>query len=182
MKLTFLPLLAVCLLPACREDVAALPSPVDINAESAGFYCQMALLEHVGPKGQTHLDGMPAPLFFSQVKDAVAYLHMPEQSHAVSATYVQDMTAGTWDNPGAWILAENAIYVIGSDVMGGMEAPEFVPFSSREAAIKFSEEHGGELREFSAITTEDVLHDTFPDVENSADDNNDIASRLSALD
>ncbi|WP_417244071.1 nitrous oxide reductase accessory protein NosL [Celeribacter sp.] len=173
--------LCAALLAACQDETAALPDPIDVTADSAGFYCQMALLEHDGPKGQIHLDGMPAPLFFSQVKDAVAYLHMPEQSHAVMVTYVQDMTSGTWDNPGAWVRAEDAVYVIGSRVMGGMDAPEFVPFSSDAAAQKFADENGGEVRRFETITAEDTLAAPEPVAADADDGTDEMAARLNAL-
>ncbi|WP_417258488.1 nitrous oxide reductase accessory protein NosL [Celeribacter sp.] len=172
--------LCAALLSACQQESAALPDPVDVTAEAAGYYCQMALLEHDGPKGQIHLDGMPAPLFFSQVKDAVAYLHMPEQSHAVVATYVQEMSTGTWEEPGPWVEVSEAVYVIGSDMMGGMDAPEFVPFAMRAAAEAFAARHGGEIRAFDAITAQDVLG--APDAgAQAAQGEDDIAARLNAL-
>ena len=70
-------LLPICLaltLAACREDeVAALPDPVSMTDEALGYYCQMNLDEHPGPKAQVHLEGQPAPLFFAQVRDDTAY-------------------------------------------------------------------------------------------------------------
>ncbi|WP_417269163.1 nitrous oxide reductase accessory protein NosL [Celeribacter sp.] len=173
-------LCAVVALAGCREERAALPDPVAITAEAAGFYCQMALLEHDGPKGQIHLDGMPAPLFFSQVKDAVAYLHMPEQSHAVVATYVQEMSTGTWAEPGPWVEVSEAVYVVGSEMMGGMGAPEFVPFATRAAAEAFAARHGGEIRAFDAITAQDVLGAPEAGTQ-AAQGEDDIAARLNAL-
>ncbi|WP_425073359.1 nitrous oxide reductase accessory protein NosL [Sagittula sp. S175] len=170
-------LLATLVLAACKEDVADLPAPVAITAESAGFYCQMSLLEHDGPKGQVHLDGMPAPLFFSQVRDAVAYLHMPEQSHAVRVTYVQDMTGATWAEPGPWIRAEAALYVIGSDRVGGMGGAELVPFASAEAAGDFAAQHGGRVRSFVEIRAADVLEAS----ERPASEHDDMGARLSRL-
>lgn len=170
-------ILVALVLTACKEDVADLPAPVAITAESAGYYCQMSLLEHDGPKGQIHLDGMPAPLFFSQVRDAVAYLHMPEQSHAVRVTYVQDMTGATWAEPGPWITAQEAVYVIGSDAVGGMGAPELVPFGNRQAAARFAAEHGGQVLPFDAIRAEHVLEQG--DAVAASED--DVAARLSRL-
>jgi len=118
---------ALLLLPACREDIAALPRPVALTEESTGHYCQMELLEHPGPKAQAHLAGLEHPLFFSQVRDVVAYQRMPEQSHVVTVAYVSDMGApgATWDDPGAenWIAATEAHYVVGSAIAGGMGAP-----------------------------------------------------------
>ena len=177
-SLLLLPLLIA--LAGCKEEAANLPAPVEMNAESVGFYCQMNLLEHDGPKGQIHLDGAPAPLFFSQVRDAVAYLHMPEQSHAVKATYVQDMTGATWAAPGPWIEVSRAYYVIGSNARGGMGAPELVPFSTAESASDFAATHGGTVRAFSEITAQDALAPAeAPSTEASADD--DMNTRLKAL-
>ena len=174
-------LVGIVALAGCREERAALPDPVAITAESAGFYCQMSLLEHDGPKGQIHLDGMPEPLFFSQVKDAVAYLHMPEQSHAVVATFVQDMSVGTWEAPGPWMNAREAVYVIGSTMMGGMDAPEFVPFATEAAAQVFADIHGGEVRAFDAITAEDALAAQASDASQDTPAHDDISARLHAL-
>ncbi|WP_300515221.1 nitrous oxide reductase accessory protein NosL [Aliiroseovarius sp.] len=170
-------LVSVLLLAACKDDVVNLPDPVELTEEALGYYCQMALVEHDGPKGQAHLDGMPAPIFFSQVRDVIAYLHMPEQSHAVQVSYVQDMTGATWDAPGAWMPTREALYVVGSDAVGGMGAAEFVPFSDKLAAEAFVRERGGRIMTFDEIRPEDVLGDTAP-VE---DDTDDINARLKAL-
>ncbi|HBZ45271.1 MAG TPA: copper resistance protein CopZ [Maritimibacter sp.] len=171
-------LIPVFLLAACKEEVAALPEPVEMTDEALGYYCQMALVEHDGPKGQAHLDGTPAPIFFSQVRDVIAYLHMPEQSHAVQVAYVQDMAGATWDEPGAWMPAREAIYVAGSDAVGGMGAAEFVPFSDQIAAEAFARDHGGTLVAYHDIRAEDVLGETTPEAQT---DTNDINARLNAL-
>jgi copper chaperone NosL len=147
-------------LSACKEEVADRPLPVAMTAEAVGHYCQMNLLEHPGPKAQVHLDGLPDPLFFSQVRDAIAYLRMPEQSHAIAAIYVSDMSvAPSWDNPGAenWAAAEDAVYVVGARVPGGMGAPELVPFTTRVAAEAFAAENGGEILPLDAIPDDLVL-------------------------
>ncbi len=138
--------LSLLALGACRDDIAALPEPVEMTAEAVGHYCQMNLLEHPGPKAQVHLSGLPNPLFFSQVRDAIAYQRMPEQSHAITVIYVSDMGGGAdWANPGAsnWIRADTAIYVVGAAIAGGMGAPELVPFSTRAEAEAFAPDHGG---------------------------------------
>ncbi|MFN4008389.1 MAG: nitrous oxide reductase accessory protein NosL [Pannonibacter sp.] len=150
------------LLPACQPEAAKdLPPPVAMTEAALGHYCQMNLLEHPGPKAQVHLVGMDGrPLFFSQVRDAIAYQRLPEQSHGIRAVYVSDMAkAPSWDNPGAenWIAAETAIYVVGAKLAGGMGAPELVPFSSRESAAAFAAEHGGSVLDLAAIPDEDVL-------------------------
>ena len=152
---------ALLLLPACREDIATLPRPVALTEESTGYYCQMELLEHPGPKAQAHLAGLEHPLFFSQVRDVVAYQRMPEQSHVVTVAYVSDMGApgATWDDPGAenWIAATEAHYVVGSAIAGGMGAPELVPFSRPEDAQAFAARHGGQVLRLDQIPDSAVL-------------------------
>ena len=69
--------LSLLALAACKEEVVQTTDPVGLTAESIGHFCQMNLLEHPGPKAQVHLEGLPgAPLFFSQVRDAVAYARL----------------------------------------------------------------------------------------------------------
>jgi copper chaperone NosL len=161
MSRTALVIAALLGLAACREDVQAeRPVPVAMTEETLGHYCQMNLTEHPGPKAQVHLDGLPAPLFFSQVRDAIAYQRMPEQSHRITAVYVSDMGAAeSWAEPGAenWIAAEAAYYVVGSAIIGGMGAPELVPFTERSAAEAFVRQHGGTILALAEIDDAEVL-------------------------
>lgn len=175
---------ALALLSACKEDIAQSTAPQDMTPETLGHYCQMNLLEHPGPKAQIFLEGSPAPLFFSQVHDAIAYARGPEQIAPILAIYVNDMgTAGaTWDQPGDgnWIAADKAFYVVGSARRGGMGAPEAVPFSSREGAAAFALAEGGMVLALADITDAMVL----TPVETGADqgnDHDDYLGRLRAL-
>lgn len=143
-------------LAACQEEVVQNTDPLPLTPETLGHFCQMNLLEHEGPKGQVHLDGLPgAPLFFSQVSDLVTYLRLPEQTNAVLAIYVSDMGAddATWEQPGAanWTDARTATYVVGSDATGGMGAPELVPFADPAEADAFAALHGGTPMTLEAI-------------------------------
>lgn len=153
----------LCLaLAACKEDAAQDVSAVPLNPQAVGHYCQMELLEHDGPKGQAHLAGLPgAPLFFSQVRDAVAYMRMPEQSHAILAIWVNDMGAAgaSWARPGVdnWIRAQDAVYVVGATVTGGMGAPELVPFSDPAHADDFAKANGGVVMSLDQIPDDAVL-------------------------
>ena len=174
-------LLFALALTACQEDVAQNTDPVALTPETLGHFCQMNLLEHEGPKGQVHLEGLPgAPLFFSQVSDTVAYLRLPEQSHKVLAIYVSDMGADgvTWDNPGAanWIDATSAHFVVGGDLPGGMGAPELAPFADLADAQAFAAEHGGTILSLDDIPAEAVIA---PGGEATGDD--DYSDRLRAL-
>ncbi|WP_299351250.1 nitrous oxide reductase accessory protein NosL [uncultured Shimia sp.] len=132
---------------ACKEDTAkAPPPPVDLTEEALSYFCQMNIADHGGPKGQIHLEGLPAPIFFAQVRDMVAYLKSPERDAEVVAIYVSDMgQATTWEMPGQsnWIDANDAAFVVGAPVAGGMGAPEIVPFAQTADAEIFIAQYGG---------------------------------------
>ncbi|MGQ3487506.1 nitrous oxide reductase accessory protein NosL [Roseovarius pacificus] len=176
-------ILCLAILPACQEDTADIPQAVTMTASAVGHFCQMNMLEHPGPKAQVHLTGLPGtPLFFSQVRDAVAYLRMPEQSHEIAAVYVSDMaSAASWEIPGAdnWIPASAAHYVVGSSRTGGMGAPELVPFSDAASAAQFAQQHGGQVQELADIPDTAVLAPVATSATTPDDD--DFADRLRAL-
>ena len=159
MKRAFL--ICALLLSACQEEAQDV-SPVALTAESVGHYCQMQLLEHDGPKAQVHMKGYPGkPLYFSQVRDAVAYSRLPEQDGVILAIWVNDMGApgATWAQPGAgnWIDAKTAHYVVGSTVEGGMGAPELVPFADLDKAADFATQNGGAVMSLTAIPDSAVI-------------------------
>jgi len=145
------------LLAACKEDVAVTPDPVAMTDEALGYFCQMNVSEHDGPKGQIHLAGHPQPLFFGQVRDVVAYLKGPEREAEITAIYVSDMGAAqSWAKPGAtnWIDAQSAFFVVGAAVRGGMGAPEIVPFATPQSAKAFIERYGGTVMSLDEIPDE----------------------------
>lgn len=172
-------LVALCLvlLAACQEE--APPGPVSMTEEAMGYFCQMNLMEHPGPKAQVHLDGLPgAPLFFSQVSDAVMYLRMPERDNRVVAAYVSDMGAATtWQDPGPdnWIDIHKAFLVVGSRRMGAMDAPEFVPFGDKDSAGTFVSQFGGQ------VMTLDDIPDSVVFPQSVSDADADYSQRLSTL-
>lgn len=170
-------------LVACKEEVTQDTSALPLTADAVGHFCQMNLFEHEGPKAQAHLDGLPGmPLFFSQVRDVVAYIRLPEQSHEVLAIWVNDMGApgATWAAPGAenWIDARTAIYVVGSRVIGGMGASEIVPFSDPAKATAFARRNGGHVLTLAEIPDDAVLA---PAVLDEDSDDSDFKQRLRAL-
>lgn len=176
-------LLFALALAACQDEVTQITDAVPLTPETVGHFCQMNLLEHEGPKGQVHLEGLPgAPLFFSQVSDTVAYLRLPEQSHTILAIYVSDMgaPASSWADPGAanWIEATSAHFVVGADITGGMGAPEIVPFADLADANAFAAERGGEVMALSAIPDSAVIA---PMTRAADEGDGDYARRLKSL-
>ena len=155
--------LAALLLAGCDgggEQAAAAPDPVEVTAEATGHYCGMLLQDHAGPKGQIHLASRAEPVWFSSVRDTVAFTRLPEEPDDITAIYVNDMArAGDWDSPaaGTWIEARGAWFVIGSRQRGGMGAPEAVPFGAEAEARTFAEENGGRVVRLAEIPDDYVL-------------------------
>lgn len=169
--LRFAALLALAFsLSACNgpEAEIAAPQPVALSEEAVGHYCNMAILEHTGPKAQIHLVGNPHPIWFSQVRDGIAFIRSPEEHQQIAAVYVNDMAkAETWDFPGndTWIDAEQAWFVIGSQKTGGMGTPEVIPFGTEESASAFAKDNDGLVVRLAGIPDAYVLGPTGLDQE-----------------
>jgi copper chaperone NosL len=143
------------------EDKTEAPQPQELTREAVGHYCGMIVVDHAGPKAQLFLSGDERdPVWFTSVRDAKAFMILPDEPKNVTAIYVNDMgRAESWENPGpdTWIDARTAWFVIGSSRVGGMGAPEAVPFSEVQAANSFVEEYGGKIVRFDEIPGEYVL-------------------------
>lgn len=154
-------LFCIVALAACEQDKAeAPPRPHELPADAIGHYCGMTVREHAGPKGQIILASKSDPVWFSSVRDTIAFTLLPEEPKDIRAIYVSDMAeAPKWGAPGDsnWTDARSALFVIGSRVKGGMGAPEAVPFSQRSEAEKFAAENGGRVVTFAEIPRDYVL-------------------------
>jgi copper chaperone NosL len=147
-------LLFVCLIAACEKNQPVEAPPAQtLTREANGYYCLMTVVNHHGPKGQIILSDKQQALWFTSVRDTIAFTLSPEEPKNIAAIYVNDMSDADWDNPGVdnWIDARKAWYVLGSKLSGGMGAAEAVPFSSKEKAIWFSTQQGGDVYAFSEI-------------------------------
>ena len=164
--LILLLLLPLALIAGCKEEIAAdPPDPAVLTEDATGYYCQMVIQNHPGPKAQTHLEGAEEPLWFAQVRDGLAYLKSGERSGEVLVLYVNDMgRADSWDAPGDdnWIDADAAYFVVGSDAVGGMGAPEIAPFGDIEQANAFAAERGGRVLRLQDIPADAVLSPVEP--------------------
>lgn len=146
---------------ACSDDVAVeIPQPQTLTREAIGYFCGMIIADHAGPKGQVILQGKTEALWFSSVRDTLAFTRLPEETDPVSAIYVTDMNRATsWEKPGndAWIDIQGAVFVVGSSQRGGMGAPEVVPFSDRGEAEAFAAEFGGAVLTLDEVPDEALL-------------------------
>jgi copper chaperone NosL len=135
------------------------PRPQELTRDAIGYFCNMTVVEHKGPKGQIFLSDQAQPLWFTSVRDTLAFTVLPGEPKNIAAIYVTDMGRASWDapEPGTWIDARAAFYVLGSDRVGGMRAPEVVPFARKEDAQQFMRRHGGEIADFRSIPPASIL-------------------------
>ena len=159
-------LTALLLLAGCDDSnqTAAKTPPVVPDREAVTHFGQMILLDHQGPKAQIMLKSAAekggGPLWFPSVRDAVAFTKLPDEPKDIVAIYVTDMArAESWDDPKVWMDPAEAFFAIGSDVRGGMGAPEAVPFSARDAAEDFVRRRGGHIVRWKDIPEDYVLSD-----------------------
>lgn len=147
------PIVLLLLLACEKNQLAEIPPAQTLTRDDNGYYCLMTVLNHSGPKGQIILSDQQKALWFTSVRDTIAFTLSPEEPKNISAVYVNDMTDANWDNPGVdnWIVASDAWYVIGSKRSGGMGAPEAVPFSTKEKAELFAEQQGGSVYGYTTI-------------------------------
>jgi copper chaperone NosL len=155
-------LLLAAALTACgpAEETAEAPPPRDVAGDVTGYFCGMLLAEHGGPKGQIHLKSQAEPVWFSSVRDTVAFTLLKEEPKDVAAIYVNDMgKARNWEQPepGTWIDAHAAWFVIGSSRVGGMGLPEAVPFGIEADATAFAAVNGGRIVRLAEIPADYVL-------------------------
>lgn len=149
-------------LAACDdgEQLAEAPPPAEYGGEAIGYFCGMLLAEHGGPKGQVHLQSQAEPLWFSSVRDTVAFTLLKDQPKDVRAIYVNDMARATdWQQPepGTWVALDDAFLVIESRMAGGMGLPEVVPFGTQAAAESFVGEQGGRVVRLAEVPADYVL-------------------------
>ena len=128
-------------LAACKrgDTVADAPHPREITDAATAQFCGMALTEHAGPKAQIFIRGLHDPYWFATVRDAFAFTMLQEMPKAISAIYVSDMArAKNWDQPepGIWVEAHQAYFVIGSRRRSGMGTDEAIPFSARRRGAR----------------------------------------------
>lgn len=157
-----LAMLATPNLASCKRnhDAAHAPSPREVTDSSVAYFCGMSLGEHSGPKAQIFIRNLPDPYWFASVRDAFAFLMLPETPKAVVAVYVNDMAkAKNWANPerATWMDAHKGLYVIGSRRRGGMNTDETIPFGTAAAAQQFVTAEGGRIVRFNDMPRAYVL-------------------------
>lgn len=155
-------LLSVLTTAACFDDPSSDKAPLaqEFGLGQVAEFCGMSLQEHTGPKAQIFVKDRAVPYWFASVHDMFAFTLLPEEPRAIVAIYVNDMgLARNWDHPepGTWVEAHKAFFVIESRRHGGMDENEAVPFSDPAAAQAFIGQNGGRMVRFKEMPTDYIL-------------------------
>lgn len=150
LKRAALALAAAALLAACgKAAVNALAQ--EPTAETACALDGMVLKDFPGSKAQVQFVEGKAD-YYCDLMELFAMLLAPENKRQVAGVFVQDIGKTDWAKPeGHWILAKDALYVVGSKKQGSM-GPTFGAFSNAQDAAAFVQKEGGKVLPFDQIT------------------------------
>ena len=139
-------------------------TPQSVTRDDIGYYCNMIVEDHPGPKGQILLTGTEKAIWFTSVRDAVTFNLLPEEAKNIAAFFVTAMDEAEWSHPekqeGNWINAQSALYVIKSNQLGGMGQMEVIPFKRQQSASNFVEKYGGKIVSYIDIPRDYILGNT----------------------
>jgi copper chaperone NosL len=167
----FLVLISALMLAACDES-PSVPAAQEPSRDAVAEFCGMSLQEHSGPKAQLFVRDRAEPYWFASVHDMFAFTFIPENQHPIVGIYVTDMgRVRNWDRPepGTWIDAHKAAFVIESNYRSGMNETEAVPFGAEPDAQAFIAHNGGRMVQFGNMPMSYILPGQSSDVSSSRD-------------
>lgn len=128
-------------------------APVEkVPGDARCAICGMFVAKYENWIVQVHLAD-DSVMFFDGVKDMLVYYFNPEQYSSATQEEISEIWVKDYYSL-KWLDGRKAFYVVGSDVYGPM-GKEFIPFTSKEAADNFFEDHKGKkILLFDAITDE----------------------------
>ena len=142
-----LPVLAV------NSDLHAQQSPGAVSPDTRCSVCGMFVAKYPNWLTQIHYDDQKQVQFFDGVKDMMVFSFNPEKFNGPPRQEIKEMLVKDYYSL-QWLSADDAFFVIGSDVYGPM-GHELIPFSTREAAENFMKDHHGKIiLTFDRITPE----------------------------
>ena len=140
-----LPVFAVC------GDLHAQQSPGEVLPDTRCSVCGMFVAKYPNWLARINYDDQEQVLFFDGVKDMMVFYFTPEKFNGPARKKIKEIMVKDYYSL-QWLSAEDAFFVIGSDIYGPM-GHELIPFATREAAENFMKDHHGkEILTFGRIT------------------------------
>lgn len=153
------------------DATTPVPEPVTLSSGMDCDACGMIISSHPGPNGQIFYEdddsiGHDNPARFEGLRSCLFpyYFEQERYDPTVLAVYVTDYSRVDFDlfseagetfisshmDAESFAHAEDATFVVGSDVKGPM-GDDFIPFSDSSDATDFVDERGGDLVSFDEI-------------------------------
>lgn len=157
-----------------NDENEAVHEPIALDGTKQCDACGMIVEDGFGPNGQVFFDNdYPAerdgPAWYDSVREMFVDQFTQENRHEPLATFVTDYSAVEYtidETDGAryisghiskesFVAADDAVYVIESDIEGVMGA-DLLPFGNPTEGESFTEAHGGRVLEYDEITADVV--------------------------
>lgn len=154
--------------PFVLDPAASTPEPAEFDNT---IHTGGTLAERQATPDDVHLP--VAQVFYSRYRYVVGYYSVDiaattydesdriEQLGQPQAVYVTDFARSDLsltdqgypspDRPAGWVQASDAWFVVDSDAQTPTETPVALPFSDRDAAVAFVDQHGGQLVDWETI-------------------------------
>lgn len=165
--------LAGCLGSGEDPTPEAPPDPVALDDGKTCDVCGMVIEEVFGPNGQTFFDGdypsdRDGPAWYDSVRELyVDRFGQADRGTDAVVSYVTDYAAFDYEvqtrdgdryvsgsvDPGTFVRASEAVFVVDSGVHGAM-GPDLLPWGERAAAESFVEAEGGEIVAAGDVTSD----------------------------
>ncbi|HFL8819492.1 MAG TPA: nitrous oxide reductase accessory protein NosL [Candidatus Azoamicus sp. OHIO2] len=127
-------------------------TPLNLNNTHICANDSMIILDYKGPKAQIIWKDNSRS-YYCEVREAFYESTNKTRIKNIKYFFVQDFSDVEWDSyKDKWMLAQDAYYVIDSNMNGAMGLT-YVPFSDINAAKKFHINYGGKLLDYNDITS-----------------------------
>ena len=124
-----------------------------VSAQTRCTVCGMFVAKYPNWLSQIQYENPEQTKFFDGVKDMMVFYFNPEHYGGIPSEAIKDIFVKDYYSLN-WLSAQDAFYVVGSDVYGPM-GHELIPFEIRDAAESFfKDHHGKEILTFDKITPE----------------------------
>lgn len=132
----------------------AAPGAQPITDKDQCHSCDMWITKYPGPKAEIVMNNGNVYKFCA-VKCMLCTIQRVGEPENVAGIFVHDAGATDWEKPSddAFIDAKTAWYVGGSSRKATM-GKSFAPFSTKEAAVEFQKQYGGEIYTYDQMTKE----------------------------
>ena len=138
---------------AVSNHLHAQQSSGEVSPDTRCSVCGMFVAKYPNWLTRIHYDDVKKIQFFDGVKDMMVFYFNPEHYGGAPRQKIKDILVKDYYSL-ELLSAKKTFFVVGSDIYGPM-GHELIPFSSKDAAENFmNDHHGKQILTFDMITEE----------------------------